>query len=228
MRKVLLMEEKPMDGRILKSSLERNDYEVHVVASGPDTLRSIRTLRPDIVLLEIAPQYREAPEILKSIRVVSSIPVVVLSAGRIAGEVAALLDAGADDYVPIPFVLEVLLARMKGVLRRTLPSPDEPEITCGDLVVNLAERSVYLGERRIGLTATEYSILAYLARNRGRVVAQAKLLEELWGPQGADKQGSLRVHVLSLRRKIEKDPSHPEIIHTDARVGYIFGPSRFA
>jgi two-component system KDP operon response regulator KdpE len=226
MRRVLVLGSEPRDRSLLGLSLVRGYYDVRVAAPGREGLRSIRSVRPDILLLELKYPDSEGSELLADIRVWSSIPVVVLSAHGPANHVAALLDVGADDYLTIPFYAEELLARMNAVLRRTLPSIKDSSIVFGDLEVNLDARSVSVGGREVVLTPTEYAILAYLARNRGKVVTRAKLLQELWGPRSAEKQGCLRVHVLSLRRKIERDASLPETLITEPGVGYILSGRR--
>ncbi len=109
---------------------------------------------------------------------------------------------------------------MNGVLRRTLPGSRASRIELGDICIDLYSHSVTAGGREVVLTPTEYAILACLARNRGKVVTQAMLLSELWGRHASERQGSLRVHIMSLRRKLEKDASRPEILITDPGVGH--------
>lgn len=202
------------------ASLEAADYEVHAAASGREGLRFLRSLRPDLILLELETPDSEGASVLSEIRSWSPIPLIVLSSLCDANEVVALLEAGADDFLSIPFDFKELLARMNGVLRRTLPGSRASRIELGDICIDLYSHSVTAGGREVVLTPTEYAILACLARNRGKVVTQAMLLSELWGRHASERQGSLRVHIMSLRRKLEKDASRPEILITDPGVGH--------
>lgn len=221
MRRVLIIGDRAEGTKILARNLDAADYEVHAAASGREGLRFLQSLRPDIVLLEVESCDSEGIAILAEIRSWSPIPLIALSDRGDANEVVALLEAGADDFLSIPFDFEELLARMNGVLRRTLPGSRASRIELGDICIDLYSHSVTAGGREVVLTPTEYAILACLARNRGKVVTQAMLLSELWGRHASERQGSLRVHIMSLRRKLEKDASRPEILITDPGVGHL-------
>jgi two-component system KDP operon response regulator KdpE len=225
MRRVLVLGDEFRSRNFLRISLERNGYDVHAVSANNEGLNFIRSIRPDIILLELKPPDPNGLGLLSDIRARTSIPVLVLSVAGFANDVAALLDAGADDYVTIPFNLEELLARMNVVLRRTPPSFHESSIACGDLEMDLDARSVSVDGREVVLTPTEYAILAYLARNRGEGVSMAKLLKELWDPLAAGERGSLRDHITSLRRKIERDSTRPEYLITEPELGYVLSCS---
>lgn len=220
MRRVLIIGDRGEGTRTLARNLKDAGYEVHAAASGREGLRFLQSLRPDIVMLELeAPA--EGATVLAEIRSWSPIPLIALSSVGDATAVVALLDAGADDFLSVPYDFEELLARMNGVFRRTLPESLGSRIELGDICIDLYAHSVTAGGREVALTPTEYAILACLARNRGKVVTQARLLAELWGRHASERQGSLRVHILSLRRKLEKDASRPEILITEPGVGHI-------
>jgi two-component system KDP operon response regulator KdpE len=210
----------PHTKKLLGIDLGRNGYDVYTTTLACDGLRSIRAVRPDIVLFELKPPDPEGSKSIADIRSWSSIPVIALSVRGPRSDIVALLGAGADDYVAIPFNVRELLARMNATFRRTLPASRDPVVVCGELKVNLDTRYVSVGGREIILTPTEYAILAYLARNCGKIVTKAALLTELWGPLAADRKESLRFHVFLLRGKIEKDPSQPVYIITETGVGY--------
>lgn len=130
-----------------------------------------------------------------------------------------------DDEAQIRRLLRISLERAS--LRRTRMDLREPVVDCGDLQVDLDARRVSLGDREVRLTPTEYAILSYLAKNRGKIVTQSQLLRELWGPLAAEEQGSLRVHISMLRKKLEKDTARPEYLKTEPGIGYrLCGPSR--
>jgi two-component system KDP operon response regulator KdpE len=218
-----VIDDEPRAGKLLGINLGKKGYDIYAAASGAEGLHPIRSIRPDIILLDLELSESEDFSVLSAIRSWSSIPVIILSARYLESEIVALLNGGADDYLAKPFDLEELLARMNAAFRRTLPASREPVVACGDLKVDLDTRSVSVKGREIVLTPTEYAILACLARNRGKVVPQVELLKELWGPDGTKRVGSLRVHILALRRKIENDAACPELLVTEPGVGYILG-----
>jgi two-component system KDP operon response regulator KdpE len=219
-KRALVIDADPHTKKLLGINLGRNGYDVYTATSGCDELHSIRAVRPDIVLFELKPPDSEGSKSIADIRSWSSIPVIALSVRGPRSDVVALLGAGADDYLAIPFNVRELLARMNATFRRTLPASRDPVVACGELKVNLDTRYVSVGEREVLLTPTEYAILAYLARNCGKVVTKDVLLKELWGPLAADRKESLRFHIFLLREKIEGDASRPVYIITEPGVGY--------
>jgi two-component system KDP operon response regulator KdpE len=221
MKRVLIIADGPRSGNLLTASLKKNGYDVSTTATVLEGVRRLRWFKPDLLLLEINPPITEGLTTLADIRSWSSVPMLVLSASEGATEGASLLDAGADDFMTMPFNLEELLARIHAVLRRTLPSYNESLLVFGDLKIDLDSRTVSVGERQIVLTATEYAILAFLARNRGKVVTNARLITELWGPDAEKGEKTLRVHIWSLRKKLEHDPKRPEYLMTKPGVGHM-------
>ncbi len=225
MRRVLVLGDELQSRNFLKISLERNGYDVHAATTSDEGLRSLRMFGPDIVLLELKPRDPEGSRILADLKSKSSIPVLVLSVAGFESDAAALLNAGADDYMAIPFDVEELLARMNVALRRTLPAFKDQVIACGNLTVDLGSRSVSMEDREVDLTSAEFEILAYLVRNRGEGVTLAKMLAELWGPLAAEAHGSLHDHIASLRRKIEADSLRPDFLLSEPGIGYLFSCS---
>ena len=220
MKRVLVVDDEPQIRRLLKISLEKKDYDVYEAATGFEGIQAIQSVRPDIILLDLNLPDIEGSKVLADLRAWSTLPVIILSVRDRGSDIVGLLDAGADDYLTKPFDVEELLARMNVALRRSRPDIRETAFSSGGLTVDFEDRAVSVGGREVKLTPTEFSILAYLARNGGRIVTQARLLRELWGPLADAEAGALRVHISSLRKKIEKDPARPEYLVTEPGIGY--------
>jgi two-component system, OmpR family, KDP operon response regulator KdpE len=166
----------------------------------------------------------DGTEVIKGVRGWTSRPIIVLSAWGQESQKVAALDAGADDYVTKPFSMDELLARLRAAVRRAAPAPDEPVISAGDFTVDLAAKRVVRAGADVRLTPTEWQLLEVLARNRGRLVSQRQLLQEVWGPAYQTEGNYLRVYVAHLRRKLEADPARPRHLLTEPGMGYRFQP----
>lgn len=220
MRRVLVIDDEPQIRKLLRISLERKEYEVYESASGFEGLQDIQTVRPDIILLDLGLPDMDGSQALAELRSWSDIPVIVLSVRDLERDIVSLLDAGADDYLTKPFNVGELLARMNASLRRSRPSLREPVFSRGGLQIDFDSRSVTIDGRDARLTPTEYSIIAQVARAGGRIVTQSRLLKDIWGPLAEEERGSLRVHIASIRKKIERDSSRPEYLITEPGIGY--------
>jgi two-component system, OmpR family, KDP operon response regulator KdpE len=223
LKRVLVIDDEPQIRKLLRISLEKKDFSVHETSTGFEGLQAIQSVRPDIILLDLNLPDMEGSRVLADLRAWSTIPVLIISVRSLEGDIVSLLDGGADDYIIKPFNVEELVARMNVALRRTRPELGEKVVECGGLRVDLDARRVTVEDQEVHLTPTEFSILAYLARNQGKIVTQSQLLRELWGPLGDMEQGSLRVHISSLRKKIEKDTSRPRYLRTEIGIGYRLG-----
>ena len=165
----------------------------------------------------------DGTEVISGVRGWTSIPIIVLSVWGQESQKVAALDAGADDYVTKPFGMDELLARLRAAVRRAAPAPDEPVVSTGDFTVDLAaKRVVRAGDGDIRLTPTEWQLLEILVRNRGRLVTQRQLLQDVWGPMYETESNYLRVDPAQLRRKLEPEPSRPRYLLTDSGMGYRF------
>jgi two-component system, OmpR family, KDP operon response regulator KdpE len=220
MKRVLIIDDEPQIRRLLRISLTGKDYDVFEAPTGFEGLQAVQTAKPDIVLLDLNLPDIDGGEVLRQLREWSTVPVIVLSVRNLEGDIVGLLNAGADDYLTKPFNLEELFARMSVALRHRLPSPGQTEIVVGRLRIDLDSRRVTVDGKDVRLTPTEYSILSYLARNHGKIVTQSQLLREFWGPIAEEEYGSLRVHIASLRKKIEADSARPDYIITEPGIGY--------
>lgn len=161
---------------------------------------------------------------LKRLREWSRVPVIVLSVRDADSDKIAVLDAGADDYLTKPFSVDELLARLRVAQRHTQPVSEAPIFQAGALKVDLARRVVTVNDEAVKLTATEYAFLRLMIRNAGKVLTHRQILREVWGPQYVDETHYLRVYAAQLRRKLEEDPAHPQLLLTEPGVGYRFAP----
>jgi two-component system KDP operon response regulator KdpE len=208
---------------VLKIALEQEDFKVVTAIDGSQGLRAAYDSHPDLIILDIMMPGVDGWETCRRLRELSDVPIIMLTAKTMALDAVKGLALGADDYVTKPFDTSELIARVQASLRRAelRDTSDKPAIILsGELQIDLAARRVIISGEPVDLTPTEFRLLAYLARNRGRVVLHQTLLREVWGPEYADELDYLRLYVSYLRHKIEKDPANPEIIKTAWGQGY--------
>jgi two-component system, OmpR family, KDP operon response regulator KdpE len=219
--RILVIDDEPQIRKLLQVSLGAHGYDVAEVATGQDGVVQTTVFKPDIIILDLGLPDIDGQEVIRRIREWSDVPIIILTARDQEKEKIGALDAGADDYLTKPFSVGELMARMRVSLRRAARSENEPVITCGDLVVDLALRRVIVAGREVKLTPTEYDILKMLAQHAGKVLTHKQLLKAVWG--GATPEESthyIRVYVGQLRRKIEANPTQPRYIITESGVGY--------
>ena len=223
MTRVLVIDDEPSILRALRINLTARNYEVSTASDGASGLAAVSRERPDVLILDLGLPDMDGTEVIHGVRGWSSTPIIVLSVWDQEQQKVAALDAGADDYVTKPFGMDELLARLRAAVRRSAPAPDEPVVTTPDFTVDLAAKRVTRdGEGDIRLTPTEWQLLEILVRNRGRLVTQRQLLQEVWGPAYESESNYLRVYVAQLRRKLEPEPSRPRYLLTDPGMGYRF------
>ena len=214
------------DDRAVRESLRRslsfNGYSVALAQDGLEALDLISSDRPDAVVLDVMMPRLDGLEVCRQLRSTGDdLPILVLTARDSVSERVAGLDAGADDYLPKPFALEELLARMRALLRRTTPDDgDSPAMTFADLSLDPVTREVTRGQRQISLTRTEFALLEMLIANPRRVLTRSRILEEVWGFDFPTSGNALEVYVGYLRRKTEAE-GEPRLIHTVRGVGYV-------
>ncbi|MFI2840331.1 MULTISPECIES: response regulator transcription factor [Mycolicibacterium] len=216
------------DDRAVRESLRRslsfNGYSVDLAQDGVEALEAISSDRPDAVVLDVMMPRLDGLEVCRHLRSTGDdLPILVLTARDSVSERVAGLDAGADDYLPKPFALEELLARMRALLRRRATpeeTADNRALTFSDLSLDPVTREVTRGERSISLTRTEFSLLEMLIANPRRVLTRSRILEEVWGFDFPTSGNALEVYVGYLRRKTEAE-GEPRLIHTVRGVGYV-------
>jgi two-component system KDP operon response regulator KdpE len=222
---VLVIDDEPQIRRVVRHALEADGARVIEAASGRDGADLAAAEHPDLIVLDLGLPDGPGVDVCRDFRAWSSAPVVVLSARYSDAEKAALLDAGADDYVTKPFSPLEFRARVRAQLRRARMGgapPGEARLEAGGLVVDLARRAVTRDGVAVHLTPTEWDLLRALASHAGRTMTHRQLFAEVWARSHGDAQQYLRVHVANLRRKLERDPVRPERIITEPGVGYRF------
>jgi two-component system KDP operon response regulator KdpE len=225
---VLVIDDEPQIRRVVRNALATTDTRVVEAATGRDGIDLAAAERPALVVLDLGLPDVAGVDVCREIRKWSSAPIVVLSARHSDQEKVALLDAGADDYVTKPFSTAEFQARVRAQLRRALLGPlagaDTP-IEADGVTIDLAKPHLTRNGATVHLTRTEWDLLRTLVRHAGRTLTHRQLFTAVWGNSSGDAQQYLRVHIRSLRRKIEADPVRPRLIVTEPGVGYRFEPS---
>jgi two-component system, OmpR family, KDP operon response regulator KdpE len=226
MTRVLVVEDDPQIVRALVINLKARKYEVDAASDGATALQRAAARHPDVVLLDLGLPDMDGVEVIKGLRGWTRVPILVLSARQTSDEKVEALDAGADDYVTKPFGMDELLARLRAAVRRAEPVGSREDavslVEAAGFTVDLAAKKVHRDGRDVRLTPTEWHLLEVLVRNTGRLVGQKQLLQEVWGPSYGTETNYLRVYMAQLRRKLEKDPSHPRHFVTEPGMGYRF------
>jgi two-component system KDP operon response regulator KdpE len=224
---ILVIDDDPDLRLMLKAQLERRKHRVVVASSGRDGLQKAYQARPDLVILDIMMPGMDGWEVCRRLRELSSVPIIMLTARNMQGDVVKGLESGADDYLVKPFSAAELDARIQAVLRRS-GSSDGAGISRtsfysnGYLTIDFDRRIVKVENTSIDLTPTEFKLLSCLVRNEGRVLPHRYLLTEVWGPEYADEVDYVKLYIRYLRLKLEEDPSDPIYIQTEWGIGYRF------
>ncbi|MGE5073179.1 MAG: response regulator [Anaerolineae bacterium] len=223
--RILVIDDEPQILRALRTILLEKDFTVATASRGEDGLALAAAQPPDLVILDLGLPDMDGKDVCARLREWTDCPVIVLSVRDAEREKVAALDKGADDYLTKPFGIDELLARVRVALRRSARTHSANQtsvIKAGALQIDLAWHTVAKGGEELKLTATEFNLLAYLAANRGRVLTHQSILEHVWGPADVDHTEYLRVYMRQLRKKLEADPEHPQIIVTEPGIGYRF------
>jgi two-component system KDP operon response regulator KdpE len=217
---ILVVDDDPAIRESLITELRASGYATLSATDGDDGVRAFEAQAPDLVLTDLAMPRSDGFALISALRAISKTPIVVLSVrGHDADKIRAL-DLGADDFVTKPFSVPELLARIRAHLRRTGTSP--AALHFADLDIDLERRRVTQGTRDIRLTPTEYALLELLASNAGKPMFMEQIIARVWRDAPATSADTVRVHVSSLRKKLEPDPSSPRYIVTEPWVGYRF------
>ena len=217
--RVLVVEDEPEMRKSIRLILSRHDYDVEAAVTGEEALAEFSRRLPDIVLLDLMLPDIDGLEVCERIRARSSVPIVVLSARGEEETKVRALDMGADDYLTKPFGSQELLARIRVALRHAGGSAGEM-VEVGGVVMDLQKRSVTARGAVVSLTPREYDLLKFLMTHSDRVLTHSVILREVWGAEYESETQYLRNVVMSLRRKLEVDPSRPAMLLTEPGVGY--------
>ena len=217
--RVLVVDDEQQILRALQTSLRGAGYEVDTADTAEGALAAAAMRPPEAVILDLVLPDGTGTDVVRQLRTWSSAPVIVLSAVGDEHEKVAALDAGADDYVTKPVGIDELVARLRAVMRRAIPSA-EPVLVIGGLEVDLEKRELRIDGKPVHLTPHQFDLLRVFAANEGKLLTHRMILQQVWGPGYGTESNLLHVHVSQLRRKIEPDPARPRFLLTEPGAGY--------
>jgi len=227
---ILIVDDDKLLRRSLSLQLEQVGYRTSTAANAEDALAFARRDEPDLILLDVGLPGMDGLEALRHIQKDMNVPVIFVTARRRELDEILGLELGADEYITKPFNPDILLARVKAVLRRSGRQSDSPAsnavLEVGDLVIDPAAHTVVVAGKSIELTAREFALLHALAQEAGRVLSIDDLLARVWGAEFFGEPQVVYVHVRWLREKIEEDPQKPKRIINVRGVGYKLIPQQ--
>jgi two-component system KDP operon response regulator KdpE len=224
-RRILVVDDEVRMVRFIRLNLEHDGFQVTEAYNGMQALERMRTSLPDLVLLDVMMPDIDGFEVLRTIREVSQVPVIMLTAKGEEDDRVRGLELGADDYITKPFSPREMVSRVRAVLRRTetTTSATHGLIEVDEhLKINFDRREVWLDGEQVQLRPTEYRLLYYLVQNAGWVLTHDQILAKVWGYEYRDEPHYVRLYINYLRKKIEADPANPKYILTERGVGYRF------
>jgi two-component system, OmpR family, KDP operon response regulator KdpE len=222
---ILIIDDEVQIRRLLEITLSTEEYQISEASSGKEGLALAATHHPILIILDLGLPDEDGLSILKKLREWYQKPIIILSVRSAEEDIIKALDNGANDYLTKPFRTGELLARIRAAIRQNQPGEDNPGLEFGTLSIDLINHTARKNNEIIKLTSTEFSLLALLAKNAGRVLTHQYLLKEVWGYGYIDQTQYLRQFVAQLRKKIENNPAKPQLLITESGIGYRFGRS---
>jgi len=222
MKSILIVEDDTTLRETLALNLSEEGYNVLVAEDGEEGLEKARADQPDLVLLDVMLPRLDGLTVCRMLRKNNDVPIILLTARGTETDKIVGLEMGADDYIVKPFSLGELLARIRAALRRGEAAGADPELSAGDIILNLLARRAYRHGEEIQLSPREFDLLATLMHNKNAALTRDLLLARVWGDDYVGDTRTVDVHIRWLRQKIEDDPSNPERILTVRGVGYRF------
>ena len=225
--KVLIVDDEEHILELLKFNLSNSGYNVICASNGIDAVNIAKTEKPDLVLLDLMIPGMDGLDVCKEIKKnpeTSKAAIIMITAKSEELDKILGLELGADDYITKPFSIRELLARVKAVLRRSVPDSNiESDIyEVDNLRVNFGRHEVFVDEKKIDMTLKEFELLENLIKNRGKILQRDTLLDKVWGYEYIGETRTVDVHIRYLRKKIERDDKNPKFIETIRGVGYRF------
>jgi len=218
---ILIVDDEPQIRKLLKITLENEDYRTEECENGKEAVRLAAALKPELMLLDLGLPDIDGKEVIEGVREWSQLPIIVCSVRDADKEIVDALGRGADDYVTKPFNPDVLLARIEANLRKAATQEaGEPDLENGYIRMDLVRHEVFLDGEKVVFTPKEYELLRYLMLNRGKMITHKQLLKDVWGPAHGEDMQYLRVYISQLREKIEQDAKAPSYIVTEPGIGY--------
>jgi two-component system KDP operon response regulator KdpE len=220
---ILIIDDELQIRRLLEITLSASGFKTIQSVNGKEGLVEAATRHPALILLDLGLPDIDGQEIIKKLREWYNKPIIVLSVRDSEEDIIKALDNGANDYLTKPFRTGELLARIRAAIRAGDNKSDDAVLEFGSLSIDMVSHIVRKNNEIIKLTATEFSLLFLLAKNRGRVLTHQYILKEIWGYGYVEQTQYLRVFIAQLRKKIEDNPSKPALLITESGIGYRFG-----
>jgi len=229
-KRILIVDDDKLLRRSLSLQLEQAGFQTNTAATAEDALAIVDRDPPDLILLDIGLPGMDGLEALRQVQQTADVPIIFVTARRRELDSILGLELGADDYITKPFNPDLLLARVRAVLRRSArqaaSAPEQEQVVAGDLLIDPAAHTVTVAGRSVELTAREFSLLHTLALEAGRVVAVDELIARVWGAEYEGESQVVYVHIRWLREKVEEDANEPRRIVNVRGVGYKLVPVR--
>jgi len=219
---ILIIDDEPQIRKMLEITLQTNGYLSKSAVSAKEGLIMAANHPPELILLDLGLPDENGHVVLQKLRHWYTNPVIILSVQKKEEDIIKALDNGANDYLSKPFRTGELLARIRSALRDSISEDGDTTLNFQDLQIDLSARTVKKNNQLVKLTSTEYSLLAILIKNEGKVLTHQYLLRAIWGPGFINQSQYLRVFIAQVRKKIENDPNRPEYLLTESGVGYRF------
>jgi two-component system, OmpR family, KDP operon response regulator KdpE len=220
---ILIIDDELQIRRLLEITLSANGYKISEAATGKEGLAVAATSQPVLIILDLGLPDHDGFYILKKLREWYLKPIIILSVRSSEDDIVTALDNGANDYLTKPFRTGELLARIRAAIRQSQGTSENPILDFGPLTIDLANHTARKNNELIKLTSTEFSLLALLAKNEGRVLTHQYILKEVWGMGYQEQTQYLRVFIAQLRKKVEDNPAKPKLLNTESGIGYRFG-----
>jgi two-component system, OmpR family, KDP operon response regulator KdpE len=219
---ILIIDDEVQIRRLLEIALSANGFKISEASTGREGLALAASLQPVLIILDLGLPDTDGLDILKKLREWYHKPVIILSVRNSEDDIVKALDIGANDYLTKPFRTGELLARIRVAIRQSQGISDKPILEFGNLSIDLANHVARRNNEIIKLTSTEFTLLALLAKNEGRVLTHQYILKEVWGMGYIEQTQYLRVFIAQLRKKVEDDPAKPKLLNTESGIGYRF------
>ena len=219
---ILVVDDDPQIRRVLQATLSGNGYDVIEAKNGKEAISAVLRERPDLILLDVNMPGMNGFEACSKIRMSFGGPIIIVTVRDEEQDKVLAFDSGADDYVVKPFGVSELLARIRAALRRSFPDEPRPKVDTPELRVDFGIRLVTVRGKRVYLSPKEFEVLRILVLHEGKPLTHERLSKIVWGSRHPEKIENLRVLIMQLRKKIEKDPAHPRYIMTEPWFGYRF------
>lgn len=222
---IIIIEDEKNICSFIETILEAHGYVTSTATNGNDGIALIASTKPSVVLLDLGLPDIDGLEVIRRVRLWSTVPIIVISARTQEKSKVAALDQGADDYLTKPFGTSELMARIRTALRHSNKLNTDALLykrpyQAKDLVIDFDKHLVTLAGKEIHLTQIEFKIIALLAKNSGKVMTYDTIIENIWGPYADDDNSILRVNMAHIRRKLESNPAEPKYIFTEIGIGY--------